>query len=54
MNKPTQPLHLQRETLRALETAVLPAGIAGAGAETGSNPHSACVTCTLTCPCEND
>lgn len=52
MNKPTQPLHLQRETLRALESALLPAAIAPV--ETGSNPHSACVTCTLTCPCEND
>jgi hypothetical protein len=35
-------LNLHRETLRALASASAAIG----GAETGSNPHSACVTCS--------
>jgi hypothetical protein len=43
MKKRTQSLTLHRETLRALEPAALPGIAAG---ETGSNPHSACLTCS--------
>ncbi len=47
MKKKLQPLNLHRETLLRLSEGVL----SGAAAETGSNPHSACQTCTcFNCP----
>jgi hypothetical protein len=43
MKKKLEPLSLNRETLRCLAMDAL----AGAKvAETGSNPHSVCVTCS--------
>ncbi len=52
MKKKLAKMALHRETLRSLAQAALPAvATAGAGLETGSNPHSACATCTLAnCP----
>jgi hypothetical protein len=47
MKKNLAQLNLHRETLRALDPASL---MRLAGGETGSNPHTACVTCTLGCP----
>ncbi len=43
MKKKLKPLSLNRETVRCLASATL-SGIAGG--ETGSNPHSVCVTCS--------
>jgi hypothetical protein len=45
MKKKLGPLSLNRETVRCLSSATL-SGIAGAVAETGSNPHSVCLTCS--------
>lgn len=47
MKKKLAQLDLHRETLRALDPTSLPRL---AGGETGSNPHTACLTCTLGCP----
>jgi hypothetical protein len=44
MKKKPGPLSLNRETVRCLSSTSL-LEIAG-GAETGSNPHSVCVTCS--------
>jgi aldehyde:ferredoxin oxidoreductase len=47
MKKKQGTFNLNRETLRALQPASLKRFAAG---ETGSNPHSACDTCTIGCP----
>jgi hypothetical protein len=46
MKKTLKPLNLHRETLHCLNLAAL-GGVAAA--ETGSNPHSACLTCSCFC-----
>jgi hypothetical protein len=49
VKKKLEPLSLHRETLRCLASATL-AGVKAY--ETGSNPHSACVTCSCV-GCDN-
>jgi hypothetical protein len=47
VKKKLATLNLHRETIRSLASVTS----AAAAAETGSNPHSACVSCTLAnCP----
>jgi hypothetical protein len=46
MKKTLKSLSLHRETLHCLNLAAL-GGVAAA--ETGSNPHSACLTCSCFC-----